>query len=315
MTNVVKEHTCFTLESAKAKIAPQLLRYDSYDKENDRTTSKMLLSSLEAEFHDTIHQLIDDSTPFPVVWMEIVHATHSVSIECFDQLALQIKKQHLSMFAGENMEQMCKVYRKRAQELMTARQYDHNLTLRLVKSALLAGGKDNEDYCYDLRALKKKLSTELLTIGYMGHEDMDKHMVKEKLAFLDICQEITSCYWLVKDNANWPPASNAPDLKAPPAGFGNVSKGTVQLVRPNGNKYAMVLQPSVGGSTFGGRSGRGPKLTDTCNNCGQTGHWACACPQKKNSSGGQSGLCGTSTPGASNSGQHKSWKSTFSGEK
>ena len=84
MTNVVKEHTRFTLESVKTKIAPQLLKYDSYDKENDRTASKMLLSSLEAEFHDTIHQLIDDSTPFPVIWMEIVHATRSFSIERFD---------------------------------------------------------------------------------------------------------------------------------------------------------------------------------------------------------------------------------------
>ena len=136
-------------------------------------------------------------------------------------------------------------------------------------------------------------------------------MVKKKLTFLDICQEITSCYWLMKDNANWPPASNAPDLKAPPAGFGNVSQGTVQLVGLNGNKYAMVLPPSVRGSTFGGRSGRGPKPTDTCNNCGQTGHWAHECPQKKNSSGGQGGSRGTSTRGASNSGQNKSWKSTF----
>ena len=243
------------------------------------------------------HLLIDDSTPFPVVWMEIIHATHSVSIERFDQLVLQIKKQHPSMFAGKNMEQMCKVYRKLAQVLTTAGQYDHNLSLRMAKSALLAGGKDNADYRYDLRALKKKLSTELLTIGYMGHKDKDKHMVKEKLTFLDICQEITSCDRLAKDNANWPPASNAPDSKAPPAGFGNVSQGTVQLVGPNGNKYAMVLQPSASGSTFGGHSGRGPRPTDTCNNCGQTGHWAHECPQKKNSSSGQGGSHGTSTHG------------------
>ena len=94
MMNVVKEHTRFTLESIKIKIAPQLLKYDSYDKENDRTATMMLLSSLEAEFQDTIQQLIDDSTPFPVVWMEIVHATCSVSIERFDQIALQIMKQH-----------------------------------------------------------------------------------------------------------------------------------------------------------------------------------------------------------------------------
>ena len=87
--------------------------------------------------------------------MEVVQAKRYVSIERYDQLALQIKQQHPSMYAAENMEKMCQVYRKLAQELSTAGQYDHNLTLRMVKTALLAGGKENEDYRYDLRALKK----------------------------------------------------------------------------------------------------------------------------------------------------------------
>ena len=227
MTNIVKEHTRFTLESVKRKIAAQLQLYDSYDTTNDSTASKMLLASLATEFHETIFQLIDDSTPFPVVWMEVVHAKRSVSIERYDQLALQIKQQHPSMYAAENLEKMCQVYRKLAQELSTAGQYDHNLTLRMVKTALLAGGKDNEDYRYDLRALKKRLTTELLAIGYMRFEEKEKHMAKQKLSFLDVCSEITNCYRHAKDNSNWPPATNAPDSKAPPASFGNLSVGTV----------------------------------------------------------------------------------------
>ena len=279
MTNFIKEHTCFTLESAKMKIAPQLQLYDSYDTANDSIASKMLLTSLATEFHETIYQLIDDSTPFPVIWMEVVHAKHSVSIEHYDQLTLQIKQQHPSMYATQNMEKMCQVYRKLAQELSTAGQYDHNLTHRMVKTALLAGGKDNEDYRYDLRALKEWLTTELLAISYMKMEEKEKHMAKQKPSFLDMCK-ITNCYCHAKDNSNWPPATNAPDSKAPPVSFGNLSAGTVQLVGPDGNKFAMILQPSAGSLTPGGRSGCGPKQTDTCNNCGQTGHWARDCPKK-----------------------------------
>ena len=315
MTNIVKEHTRFTLESVKTKIAPQLQLYDSYDTTNDSTASKMLLASLATEFHETIFQLIDDSTPFPVVWMEVVHAKRSVSIERYDQLALQIKQQHPSMYAAENMEKMCQVYRKLAQELSTAGQYDHNLTLRMVKTALLAGGKDNEDYRYDLRALKKRLTTELLAIGYMKLEEKEKHMARQKLSFLDVCSEITNCYRHAKDNSNWPPATNAPDSKAPPASFGNLSAGTVQLVGPDGNKFAMILQPSAGSSTPGGRSGRGPKETDTCNHCGQTGHWARDCPKKSNQQNSSNGFNRSGSRGTSHPGQTKSWKTTFSGEK
>ena len=60
MTNIVKEHTRFTLESVKTKIAPQLQLYDSYNTTNDSTASKMLLASLATEFHETIFQLIDE---------------------------------------------------------------------------------------------------------------------------------------------------------------------------------------------------------------------------------------------------------------
>ena len=210
---------------------------------------------------------------------------------------------------------MCQVYRKLAQELSTAGQYDHNLTLRMVKTALLAGGKDNEDYRYDLRALKKRLTTELLAIGYMKLEEKEKHMARQKLSFLDVCSEITNCYRHARDNSNWSPATNAPDSKAPPASFGNLSAGTVQLVGPDGNKFAMILQPSAGSSTPGGRSGRGPKETDTCNHCGQTGHWARDCPKKSNQQNSSNGFNRLGSRGTSHPGQTKSWKTTFSGEK
>ena len=150
-------------------------------------------------------------------------------------------------------------------------------------------------------------------VGHRLHEAGRKRKAhgEAKAEFLDVCSEITNCYRHARDNSNWLPATNAPDSKAPLASFGNLSAGTVQLVGPDGNKFAMILQPSTGSSTPGGRSGHGPKATDTCNHCGQTGHWARDCPKKsiqQNSSNGFNwlGSCGTSHPG-----QMKSWKTTF----
>ena len=49
MTNIIKEHTCFTLELVKMKITPQLQLYDSYDTTNNSTASKMLLAVVSCD--------------------------------------------------------------------------------------------------------------------------------------------------------------------------------------------------------------------------------------------------------------------------
>ena len=58
-------------------------------------------------------------------------------------------------------------FRGTALELSNAGQYEHNLTLRMLKAYLVAGGTNNEDFRYSLRGLKSRLDDELLAIGYM----------------------------------------------------------------------------------------------------------------------------------------------------
>ena len=63
---------------------------------------------------------------------------------------------------------MMKDFRLHAKELSTAGQYEDNLTLLIMKSALMAGGDGNEDFRYPLRSLKEKLNSALVELGFMS---------------------------------------------------------------------------------------------------------------------------------------------------
>jgi hypothetical protein len=90
----------------------------------------------------------------------------------------------------------------------------------MLKSYLLAGGTDNEDYRLGLRMVKTKLDNELLTIGYMDKAQADAHMVTHKVHYKDINSAATKAYRKLFDRGEWPLAKHLPDSKAPPVGYG-----------------------------------------------------------------------------------------------
>ena len=84
-------------------------------------------------------------------------------------------------------------FRKDANELTTAGQYDHNLTLGMLKIFLLAGGSGNEDYRFPLRCVKQKLEQALLDIGFKDKEAVNLHMQVNKLTYNNICANADKC--------------------------------------------------------------------------------------------------------------------------
>ena len=90
----------------------------------------------------------------------------------------------------------------------------------MLKNFLLAGGTDNEDFRFPLRHLKIKLDKELIQIGYMDKDAADAHMATEKLTFKAINHTASLAYRRQLDLGDCPPAKNASDSKAPPAGYG-----------------------------------------------------------------------------------------------
>ena len=166
MANVVRSHSRYTVATAKTLSSLQLLRYNKYNKTNDLAATKFLLSSLDPALMSKIKEKTEDDDSFHVVWLQLIKTIQSTSIERFEDLKAAIKARHPSQYAGENLEALAADYRKDARELTTAGQYDHNLTLTMLKTFLLAGGAGNEDFCFPLCSTKQKLDQALLDIGY-----------------------------------------------------------------------------------------------------------------------------------------------------
>ncbi len=129
MTNVVKAHARYTVQSAKLLAEVQAQHYDKYDWTNNMAAKTYLFASLSTELSNKVTEKVDDSDSFPVVWLQFLKSIQSTSIERFDDLKTIIKTMLPSQYSGENLEQLAAHFRKDANELTTAGQYDHNLTL------------------------------------------------------------------------------------------------------------------------------------------------------------------------------------------
>jgi hypothetical protein len=105
--------------------------------------------------------------------------------------------------------------------LTTAGQYDHNLTLTMLKTFLLAGGSGNEDFRFQLRATKQKLDQASLDIGYKEKSAAHAHIVTKKLTYQDICRQAEDAYCLQYNRKEWPPASHTTDTLVIHVGFLN----------------------------------------------------------------------------------------------
>ena len=226
MSNVVKSHARYTVQSAQLLVKKQLVKYDKYDKTNDKAARTYLLASLTGTLSNKVAEKLEDSDPFPIVWLQFLKAIQSTSIERFEDLKASIKLRLPSQYPGENLEQLAAQFRKDALELTTAGQYDHNLTLSMMKIFLLAGGSGNEDFRFPLRATKQKLEQALLDIGFKEKGAANEHMSKLKLTYKDVCTQAEDTYRTLFDRKEWPPAKNVRDSKAPPSAYGNVAIGS-----------------------------------------------------------------------------------------
>ena len=272
MSNVVKSHARYTVQSAQLLIKKELVRYDTYDKMNDKAARAYLLASLAVELSNKIAEKLEESDPFPIVWLQFLKAIQSTSIERFEDLKSSIKLRLPSQYPGENLEHLAAQFRKDAVELTTAGQYDHNLTLSMMKTFLLAGGSGNEDFRFPLRATKQKLEQALLDIGFKERGAANEHMINLRLTYKDVCTQAEDIYRTLFDRKEWPPARNVRDSKAPPSAYGNAAIGNnVPITRAEVlNLIQMKPRFNNGDDTN--------KKPENCNKCGEAGHWAKECP-------------------------------------
>ena len=231
---------------------------------------KFLLSSLSPALMSKIKEKTEDTESFHVIWLQLIKTIQSTSIERFEDLKSAIKARHPSQYAGENLELLASDFRKDARKLTTAGQYDHNLTLAMLKAFLLAGGSGNKDFRFQLRATKQKLDQALLDIRYKEKSAAQVHMVAKKLTYQDICCQAEDAYRLQYNRKEGPPASHVTDTPAPSATFGNVA-----LPEGSPSTQAEVLNLIQSQTPRQDAPKKG-----NCHNCGKPGHWSNKCPKK-----------------------------------
>ncbi|KAI2491585.1 hypothetical protein MHU86_22990 [Fragilaria crotonensis] len=179
----------------------------------DPTDDAKMTNVIKAHASNKVTEKLDDSDSFPVVWLQFLKSIQSTSIERFEDLKAIIKARLPSQYSGENLEQLAAHFRKDANELTTAGQYDHNLTLAMLKIFLLAGGSGNEDFRFPLRSVKQNLEQALLDIGFKDKEAANLHMQVNKLTYKDICAHAEDAYRTLFDRKEWPPARHTRDSR------------------------------------------------------------------------------------------------------
>ena len=72
MTNVVKSHARYRVQSAQHLIEKQLEVYDKYNKTNDKAAHTHLFASLPPLLSNKIVEKLGNSDPFPIIWLQFL---------------------------------------------------------------------------------------------------------------------------------------------------------------------------------------------------------------------------------------------------
>ena len=271
MVSIVQYYSQYSLKTTREHYKAAKAKFDHYNVNNNAAARDFLLDMLELKLHDMVSEKLKDDDSFLVTWLQLIQSIQMTNIEHYKTLKEQVKACRPSQFPGQNVTTLVSTFRAYAHELNNAYAYDHNLTLMMLKTFLLARGDDNKDYKMDLRIKKKELKKELKIVRHMGYDEAKEHMMKQDLTYKSICEVAENAYSEQANCGKWPPAQNIHrNSAAPPASF--------QAVTPTDRTYTSteintLFQTKMGTQPTSSKSGN-------CNRCGEPGHWARECPNK-----------------------------------
>ena len=156
-----------------------------------------LLDLLELKLHDMVSEKVKNDDSFIVAWLQFIKSIQMTNIEHYESLKEQVKACCPSQFPGQSVTTLASTFRVYACELDNAYAYNHNLTLMMLETFLLAGGGD---YRMDL-CIKKK---ELKIVCHIGYDEMKEHMTKQDLTIKSICEVTENAYSEQADHNKWP---------------------------------------------------------------------------------------------------------------
>ena len=86
MVNLLMDHTQFTQAYIKTAVKEQHKMYHSYNHLNDCSACYALLDSLAKTFKKYIKDYLPNDFSFLLIWMQVIKALQSNSLECFKTL-------------------------------------------------------------------------------------------------------------------------------------------------------------------------------------------------------------------------------------
>jgi hypothetical protein len=189
MTSVVHGHSRFTLEYTEKSSKELKKEFDLYDDANDAAATQFLLNSLSPELEIKLAERMGNEDSFTVAWIRLISSITSTSIDKYDDIKNRIKARSPDQYPGQDLEKLGTDYRKDAKILEAAGQYDHSITLHMLKTFLKAGGDgiQAENFRHPLRNMQFKLDAALLTVAFKDKAATKIDMIKEELTYKDVC--------------------------------------------------------------------------------------------------------------------------------
>ena len=283
MMNIVDSHARFTEDYVQAQEAKYKQHYDEYDKSNTVAAREALLNSVEESIAQDLERLLEGDDGFLVAWITLVREIQTMSYDRFDTLKVKIRNMRATDYPQQNIKSMVEDYEKAAKELVSAGQYEHNLTLDMINAFIAAGGEPNEDWKAPLRVIKERLEEALVTLGFhRTKEQEDKFMTKEKLTYKHICKTVRSRYKRKVEKNEWPPNQTPTDSRRLP------------------KQYAALAMNNYGKNKDSSQI--------ICYHCGKPGHVKANCPQLNKDNDDQKKSSGKVTPKSSNKQSSGAWR-------
>ena len=257
MVSIVTNHGKYTLgEGTIQGDEDAAVYFDNHDKNNVRDAKRFVYNSCNEELRQQLNENCARDCSFVTYWLELIHATQSVSMERFASVTERIKNRKVSQYPGENIERMCSDYLRDWKELDTAAMFDNNLIMNMINNMMEAGGPNNEEFRFPLRILKMDIEKTLLANRHLDYHSAKEALVKVKSDVKSVLKRVKDQYRGQLDNGRWPAAMDAKDSKGMRRNYGAVNT----LIQAPGNAT---------------------KQKGNCNNCGARGHWKKECPLLK----------------------------------
>ena len=268
---VLSDHAKLTKEEAIELSKKISKRFDFLDWENNGAATSILFNSLDSKLYEKLIKNREADDTFVVTRFRLVDLLYPHSIATFEMYKADLRKRRATDYAGQDIEELCADFDNDYKKLCYY--YDHELTMVMLETIMMAGGDSNEDFRAELRPLKKRLDKALMEIRFLDATTKERYLDKEGLSVSKILEECESQYRYLKSRSKWYPALGVTDNATPKGFVSQVEKD--QSIKDLSVAEVMTLVTNLQGQRPSG------KKKGNCNYCGKPGHWKNDCPLLK----------------------------------